>query len=142
MKMIETYRGVVYPHHIDHMGHMNVQWYVSKFDQAAWHMMAAVGITVEHMEANNTGMAALEQTIRYKAEVVSGDLLLIKSTVNSITHKVINGRHVMYNATTMKEVASMDFVAVHLDRKLRKSCPFPAEIIDRCNELFNLIQSK
>ncbi len=25
--MIESYRGVVYPSQLDHMGHMNVQWY-------------------------------------------------------------------------------------------------------------------
>ncbi len=138
MKMIETYRGVVYPHHIDHMGHMNVQWYVAKFDQAAWHMMAACGITVEHMQANNRGMATLEQTIRYKAEVVSGDLLLIKSRVNSITDKVIKARHIMYNATSMQEVANMDLTAVHLDTKLRKSTKFSKDTVQRCVELFDL----
>ena len=27
---VETYRGAVYPWHCDHMGHMNVMWYVGK----------------------------------------------------------------------------------------------------------------
>jgi acyl-CoA thioester hydrolase len=31
-----TYRGVVYPWHCDHMGHMNVMWYVGRFDEATW----------------------------------------------------------------------------------------------------------
>ena len=31
--MIETYRGVVYPNQLDHMDHMNVQWYTSRFDE-------------------------------------------------------------------------------------------------------------
>ena len=26
-----TYRGIVYPWHCDHMGHMNVMWYAGKF---------------------------------------------------------------------------------------------------------------
>ena len=30
-----TYRGTVYPLHCDHMGHMNVMWYVGKFDEAS-----------------------------------------------------------------------------------------------------------
>jgi acyl-CoA thioesterase FadM len=34
--LIDTYRGVVYPWHCDHMGHMNVMWYVGKFDEATW----------------------------------------------------------------------------------------------------------
>ena len=38
-----TYRGVVYSWHCDHMGHMNVMWYVGKFDEAAWQLLAAVG---------------------------------------------------------------------------------------------------
>ena len=33
---VETYRGAVYPWHCDHMGHMNVMWYVGKFDEATW----------------------------------------------------------------------------------------------------------
>ena len=43
--MIETYRGVVYPIHLDHMGHMNVQWYTSKFDEATWHLCSALGMS-------------------------------------------------------------------------------------------------
>ena len=27
-----TYRGLVHQWHCDHMGHMNVMWYVGKFD--------------------------------------------------------------------------------------------------------------
>jgi len=30
-----TYRGLVYPWHCDHMGHMNVMWYTGKFDEAS-----------------------------------------------------------------------------------------------------------
>ena len=57
--MIETYRGVVYPNQIDHMDHMNVQWYTSKFDEATWHLVSAVGITNKYMHDNKRGMAAL-----------------------------------------------------------------------------------
>ena len=42
-----TYRGTVYPWHCDHMSHMNVMWYVSKFDEATWqffnHLMSELG---------------------------------------------------------------------------------------------------
>ena len=40
-----TYRGTVYPWHCDHMGHMNVMWYVGKFDEATWHLLAALGLS-------------------------------------------------------------------------------------------------
>jgi len=77
--MIETYRGVVYPNQLDHMEHMNVQWYTSKFDEATWHLFSRLGISSDYIRNNNRGMAALEQTTLYKAEVLSGDLLVVKS---------------------------------------------------------------
>lgn len=40
-----TYRGTVYPWHCDHVGHMNVMWYVGKFDEATWQLFNAVGLT-------------------------------------------------------------------------------------------------
>jgi acyl-CoA thioester hydrolase len=34
-----SYRGAVYPWQCDHMGHMNVMWYVGKFDKATWNFL-------------------------------------------------------------------------------------------------------
>ena len=34
--LVDSYRGAVYPWHCDHMGHMNVMWYIGKFDEATW----------------------------------------------------------------------------------------------------------
>ncbi len=42
-----TYRGTVYPWHCDHIGHMNVMWYVGKFDEASWNMFARLGLDAE-----------------------------------------------------------------------------------------------
>ena len=40
-----TYRGTVYPWHCDHVGHMNVMWYVGKFDEATWQLFSHLGLT-------------------------------------------------------------------------------------------------
>ena len=44
-ELVETYRGVIYPWQCDHMGHMNVMWYVGKFDEATWNLFAVAGVT-------------------------------------------------------------------------------------------------
>lgn len=36
MEQEATYRGTVYPWQCDHVGHMNIMWYVGKFDEANW----------------------------------------------------------------------------------------------------------
>ncbi len=133
--MIETYRGVVYPNQLDHMGHMNVQWYTSKFDEATWHLFSAIGITSEYIRKNNNGMAALEQTTKYKAEVMAGDLLVVKSEILEVKDKTIRFFHVMCNAENQLEVATTELIAVHLDRKERRACPLPKNIRDKCTEL-------
>jgi acyl-CoA thioester hydrolase len=70
-----TYRGCVYPWQCDHVGHMNIMWYVGKFDEANWNLLAAVGITPSYMRRENRGMAAVQQNIarsacwrRYRSE--------------------------------------------------------------------------
>ncbi len=135
--MIETYRGVVYPNQLDHMGHMNVQWYTAKFDEATWHLFACIGITSEYIKENNKGMAAVEQNIKYKAEVMAGDLLVIKSKFLEVKGKILRLLHVMYNAETNQEVAESELVGVHMDRQERKSCLLPKDIIQKCEHLIN-----
>ena len=130
--MIETYRGVVYPHQLDHMGHMNVQWYTSKFDEATWHFFAHLGITNDYIKANNKGMAALEQTTKYKAELMAGDLLCIKTRLLEVRAKTLRFIHTMYDAATNKEVSTSELVGIHLDRVRRKGCEFPDAIRIRC----------
>ena len=138
MDMIETYRGVVYPNQLDHMEHMNVQWYAAKFDEATWHLFSAIGITSEYLREQNRGMAALEQTTKYKSEVRSGELLVVKSKVIEIGGKIIKFLHIMYNAESMQEVATTEIVAVHMDRGIRKSCPLPTSVIEEGIELFDI----
>jgi hypothetical protein len=58
-----TYRGMVYPWHCDHMGHMNVMWYVGKFDEATWQLFSSIGITAEYLRAGDRGMVAVDQRI-------------------------------------------------------------------------------
>jgi len=71
--LIETYRGAVYPWHCDHMGHMNVMWYVGKFDEATWNLFALLGVTTTFLKENRRGMAAVQQNITYRRELHAGD---------------------------------------------------------------------
>jgi len=134
---IETYRGVVYPSELDHMGHMNVQWYTAKFDSATWQFFSAVGITSGYMSENHMGMAALEQTIRYQSEAMAGNLLHVRSRALDISNRTLRFLHTMYNSETRTEIATCELVAAHLDRTLRKSCPLPNFVGKRCGELFH-----
>jgi len=133
--MIETYRGTVYPSEIDHMGHMNVQFYVSKFDEATWNLFSSIGINSKYIKDNNKGMVAVEQKIIYKKEVLEGDCLYIKSKIIEIKDKSLKFIHYMYNAETDEQISSCELIGVHIDRLKRKACRLPKFIIELGNKL-------
>jgi acyl-CoA thioester hydrolase len=123
-----TYRGTVYPWHCDHMGHMNVMWYVGKFDEATWHFFAALGLTPVYLRQHERGMAAVEQQISYKRELVAGDLVTIRSRVLEVKDKSIRFLHEMHNEGADEIVATTLLTGVHIDTAARRACSFAPEI--------------
>jgi acyl-CoA thioester hydrolase len=130
-----TYRGVVYPWHCDHIGHMNVMWYVGKFDEATWHLFATFGLTPSFLREQGRGMAAVQQNIAYKRELRAGDIVSIRSGVLEIREKVIRFFHEMRNDETGEVAATAEMTGVHLDTVRRKSCPFPEQSFERARLL-------
>ena len=126
-----TYRGVVHPWHCDTMGHMNVVWYVSKFDEASWQFASMLGLHHSYFVKNHKGIAAVEQNIKYKSELEAGSTVTIRSGVLDIKEKVVRFIHEMRNDSTGEVAANMVLTAVHFDTKKRKSCPFPQSILKR-----------
>jgi len=123
-----TYRGTVYPWHCDHMGHMNVMWYVGKFDEATWQLLAAMGLTAARMRLDGIGMAAVEQRIEYKRELLVGDLLTIHSYVQEVREKSVVFVHEMTNQQTRELAARTTLVGVCMDTATRKGRPLPDDV--------------
>ena len=128
MSAFITYKGTVYPWHCDHMGHMNVMWYVGKFDEATWHLFARIGLSPSRLREGERGMAAVQQNIAYKRELLAGDIVEVESRILEVREKVLRFSHEMRNAETGELAASCELTGVHMDRRLRKACAFPEEI--------------
>jgi acyl-CoA thioester hydrolase len=118
------YRGTVYPWQCDHVGHMNIMWYVGKFDEANWNLFARIGLTPTYLRESGRGMAAVQQNISYKREMLAGDIVEIKSLLLEVGVKSIRFVHEMRNAETAEIAAACEITAVHMDRQARKSAPF------------------
>ena len=124
METDATYRGTVYPWQCDHVGHMNIMWYVGKFDEANWNMFARLGLTPSYLRESGHGMAGVQQNISYKRELMAGDIVEIRSRIVEMREKAIRFEHEMINAGTSEVAATCDLTAVHLDRQARKSIAF------------------
>jgi acyl-CoA thioester hydrolase len=86
------------------------------------------------LRESGRGMAAVQQNISYKRELLAGDIVEIKSQLHEIGVKSIRFTHEMRNAETGELAAICEFIGVHMDRQERKSAPF-ADAIRRAAEL-------
>jgi acyl-CoA thioester hydrolase len=126
-----TYRGATYPWQCDHMNHMNVMWYVGKFDEATWNLFSLIGLTPSYFRGKQRGLAAVQQNISYKRELHPGDVIVIRTEILEVKEKVLRFLHEMRNGETGEVAATAELTSVHIDTGLRKSCPLPKEVIER-----------
>lgn len=123
-----TYKGCVYPWQCDHVGHMNVMWYVGKFDEATWNFFAELGLTPSYLRRTNRGMAAVQQNITYRRELLPGDVIEVKSRILESKEKSVRFVHEMHNCETGEVAALCELTGVHLDRAARKAVAFEPNI--------------
>ena len=130
-----TYRGIVYPWHCDHMGHMNVMWYAGKFDEACWQLLGMLGLHRSRFAEDTTGMAAVEQHTQYKRELHSGDAVTIQSALLEVKDKSIHMLHKMVHDASGEVAATTVIVGVHIDAKIRKAIRLPEDVRQRAIEM-------
>lgn len=131
----ETYRGGTMPWEIDIMGHMNVRYYTSKYDDATMQFFGKLGLTIAYFKDHDRGMAAVQQNITYGRELLAGDLIEIRSEVLEVGQKKVRFLHRMFETLSGDEASTSEITGVHIDRSLRRSTPFPEEIYKKALEM-------
>lgn len=121
-----TYRGAVMTWECDSNHHMNVMYYINKFEHAGRNFDLFLDL-FKPAEADKVGIVVLEQTIKYLNEALEDDLLYIESELVDVGNKTITCFHEMKNARSNELVASMRIVLVLFDKRTRKSMPLPSE---------------
>ncbi len=134
-RVIESFRGFVYPWAIDQMGHMNVQFYTARFDEATWHFLAALGLSPAFLKRTDHGMVAADQRTTYKREVVAGTLLHIRTELLEVGRKSIRFVHRMYDSESDTLVATTELVGVYFDTAQRVSERLPEIVRERAAKL-------
>lgn len=110
------------------MGHMNVMWYVGKFDEATWNLMAAIGVTPTYLRKTNRGMAGVQQNITYERETFAGAIVEVWSHFVSIGERKCVFVHEMRDGENGEVSATCRLTAVHIDRATRRAVAFPPEL--------------
>lgn len=124
MRKILTYKGAVMTWECDSNHHMNVMYYINKFEHAGRNFSLELGFD-ELGDSEVMGMVVLEQHIKYLKEVFEDDLLFIESTLLTVGNKAFTVLHQMFNAKTKVLVCEMRIVSVLFDKINRSALPMP-----------------
>ena len=126
MKKILTYKGAVMTWECDSNDHMNVMYYINKFENAGRNFSMNLGLY--QLMSKDIGLVVVEQTIKYLKEVFEDDLLYTESSLLAVGNKSMTILHEMYNSISEEKVAEMKIVMVMFDKINRKALPIPTEI--------------
>ncbi len=132
-----TFVGTVYPFQLDHMGHVNIQFYAGLFDQASWGFFAWMGLDAARIAAEQVGMAALVQENRFLSELFPGASLEAWTHVLATSPKTVTYRHDLFrrgSGESSQVVATSQLTAVCLDLERRRARPLPEDIRARLDE--------
>lgn len=126
-----TIEGLVEPRFLDAMGHMNVSWYVHFFDRAVWAFFAQLGLDEPYLQSKRRGMFAVEENLRYLAELREGAALDVHTGLLEARPKTLRLIQYMVDRDKQTVAAVCEVVAVHIDLETRRSVEFEPELLAR-----------
>lgn len=128
---VHTFKGAVLAAEYDFASHMNSRMYVSRFDQATWFLLHAIGMTPASMKQQSLRIAIVRQNFQFLEELRGGELVEIKSGFLAVGEKYFRFLHQMYNDESGKMVATCDSVAVQASLESGKSVPLTQSLQDK-----------
>jgi acyl-CoA thioester hydrolase len=127
-KLPVYYRKTIPSDYLDVMGHMNVRWYMTLFDEAAWQFFNSFGMDRTYYKNTRNGAFALKHFIRYLAEVHAGETVAVRIRVLGRSAKRVHFMHFLINETTGSVATTMEALGSHADLTARRTSPFPDSI--------------
>src|SRR5580693_5121850 len=128
---VHTFKGAILASEYDEASHMNSRMYVSRFDQATWFLLHAIGLTPASIKQQNQRIAIVRQNYQFLDELRGGELVEIKSGFLAVGEKYFRFLHQMYDAESGRMVATCDSVAVRASLQTGKSVPLTPELQER-----------
>lgn len=133
MKEFSTYSGAVLNWECDSNGHMNVMYYINKYELAGRVFSLKLGLSKKVLNAHNWGLAVVKQEIEYFQEVFEDEVLTISSSLLSYTNKTFIVHHEMKNMETNVTVGAAKLTMVIIDLEKRKAVSISEELKNQMN---------
>lgn len=135
-RSIETLRLMTQAWQCDHLGHVNVSFYMGWLGDAAFAFLALHGLDRAAAAAEGLGVAAVRAEVDYLAELRGGEMVRMETEIESIAERKIVFRHKLIRIGDEKAAMAARLTGVCLDLATRKSRPFPLAFRERVAAAF------
>ena len=113
----------------DSNGHMNIRWYIVAFDDAGDDLHARIGLTPDFHRQHHTGTMDLEHHTHFVNEIMPGESVAVYARLVARSPKRIHYLMFLVNETKGKLAAIFECMNAFADLTIRKTAPFPPEIL-------------
>ncbi len=131
--------AVVHPWLCDGMGHLTTRHYLAMFDDASYHLFAALGYDSLAAEWQGIGWADVRHEIEYKGELQSGALVTIDGKVTMLGNSSLSTSFRLYQLGETRPRATLAGRTVCFDLEARRSRPLPEFFVERARARFTLL---
>ena len=111
---------------LDENSHVNVQYYLHLVELGLGKVFEQIGLGRVYAEADKFGNFALEQHIRYFAEILLDERVAVHTRLVQLTAKRAYFMGFLVNDTRDQLAAIVEVVMMNVDMTARRGAPFPA----------------
>jgi acyl-CoA thioester hydrolase len=133
---------VVHPWLCDAMGHLTTRHYLGMFDDASYHLFAALGYEPGSAITEGWGWADVRHEIDYKSELTAGTVVSIIGRVTSLGRTSLSSEFRLLDRSDGRLCAVLAARTVCFDLHKRCSRPLPEAVIVASEELFGAVRQQ
>ena len=120
------YERTIPPAYLDENDHVNVQYYLRLVEKALGAVFDEVGMGQMYAAADPYGNFALEQHIRYYAEILADDRVAVHIRLIELASKRTYFMGFLVNETREQLAAIVEIVTMNVAMSQRRGAPFPS----------------
>ena len=112
----------------DENGHVNVQFYMTLYEQGGRPLMDILGMDDAYFSERRLGVFDLEHHISYFSEIHVGDSVSIYARLVDRNDKRFHGIVFVVNDSRDQLASALEFISSGADLEARRTAPFPDDI--------------
>ncbi len=116
---------------IDYNGHLNMAFYNVIFDRGIDEAVELLGLGIEYLNQANASYFTLEAHVTYLQELKLDAPLRVTTQLLDYDEKRLHCFQEIYHAEENFLAATSENISMHVDMTVKKSAPFPRDILSR-----------